>query len=121
MTEKRKHRRVNLIYYLEIHDQKTNYCIGHLVDISQGGIRMVSEFESIPDIEHNIQIYLPEDSSQKSVTMRAKSCWTQKDINPAYNASGLEFVELSEENTKIIKKMMNRYGMVSSLTGASYG
>ena len=121
MTEKRKHRRANLIYYLEVHDQETGECIGHLVDISLGGLKMISELKAIPGKEQNIRIFLPEDSSQKSIAIKAKSCWSQTDINPDYNASGFKFVELSTESTKIIKMMISRYELGNSSAKASYG
>lgn len=119
MREKRKHKRANLIYYLEVHDEEAKKCIGHLIDISQGGLKLISELKTIPGTEHKIRILLPEDSSHKSIALKAKSCWSQADINPDYMASGLEFIELSEESTKIIKMIINRYKMENYTTNLS--
>ena len=43
MHEKRKIKRVHLIYYLRLFDKQTNNQVGHLVDITTEGIMMISE------------------------------------------------------------------------------
>jgi c-di-GMP-binding flagellar brake protein YcgR len=120
MADKRKHRRANLIYYLEIHDQETNKCLGHLVDISLGGLKMISELKTVPGNEHNIRIFLPKGASEKSIAMKAKACWSATDINPDYHASGLEFIELSEESTQVIQQLINRYELGKGTVQAAY-
>jgi c-di-GMP-binding flagellar brake protein YcgR len=120
MQDKRKHRRANLLYYLEVHDQETEKCIGHLVDLSLGGLKMISELKAPAGNEHNIRIFLPEDSSQKSIALKAKSRWSKVDVNPDYNASGLEFIELSDESTEIIKMIISRYELGNGTTNNSY-
>ena len=50
MEEKRKHKRVNLIYYLEIFDNTTDKHLGYLVDITPEGLMMISE-EQMPSGE----------------------------------------------------------------------
>ena len=60
MSEKRKHRRVNLLYNLKVYDLKTTKYLGHLVDISSGGFKMLSKAPVRPDKEFHFRIDLSE-------------------------------------------------------------
>ena len=42
------------------------------------------------------------------------------DINPDYNASGLQFLELSEENDIIINELIDEYELGNSYSRSSY-
>ena len=109
MSDKRKHRRASLLYYLKIYDSATDQCIGHLVDISLGGLKMIGESKINPKKSHQFNISLPEDHVHKSFAVMATSCWSKTDINPDYIASGFTFTGLSPEGTKFIKMLINRY------------
>lgn len=121
MPEKRKHSRANLIYFLKIYDLTTEQYIGHLADISLGGFKMISESEIPPGDDYHFQIYLPEGNRFKqSFTVKAKSCWSKKDINPDYFASGFCFVGLSLESIKLIKMLLHQYELDSSTSGLPF-
>ena len=120
MPDKRKHRRANLVYYLKVHDLDTEQCIGHLVDISLGGFKMISEFQIIPGNCHHFNIYLPEDHLHKSFSVKTKACWSKTDVNPDYIASGHRFTELSPKDTKFIKMLINRYELGNGISNDSY-
>ena len=120
MPEKRKHKRASLVYYLKIFDIDTNQCIGHLVDISLGGLKMISESQVAPGKDHNFSIYLPENHAHKSFAVKVKSCWSKPDINQDYIASGYSFAGLSPESTKLIKMLIRRYELGSNTSNNSY-
>ena len=109
MSDKRKHARSNLLYYLKIYDAATDQCTGHLVDISLGGLKMIGESEISTGKTHQFNISIPEDHVHKSFAVMAKSCWSKTDINPDYFASGFSFTGLSPEDTKFIKMLIKRY------------
>ena len=117
MPEKRKHRRATLLYYLKIYDLETEKFVGHLADISLGGLKLVSESEIIPGNDFHLRICLPEDQyCQKSFTVKARSCWSKTDINPDYYASGFYYITLSLENIRIIKNLIQQYELNNTAT-----
>ena len=120
MSDKRKHRRANLIYYLKVYDRDNEQCIGHLIDISVGGIQMISETEIPPGGDYHFNIELPEDHLHESFAVKAKSCWSKTDVNPDYIASGHSFSEISPEGEKFIKMLINRYELGNSVSNDSY-
>ena len=109
MPDKRKQRRANLIYYLKVYDLATEQCVGNLVDISTDGLKMISKSQVTPEEVNHFRINLPKDHPHESFTVKAKSCWSETDINPDYIASGYSFFGLSAEGTKFIKMLINRY------------
>lgn len=110
MPEKRIHRRATLLYYLKIYDLDTGRFIGHLADISLGGLKLVSESEIIPGNDFHFRICLPEDRfCQKSFNVKARSCWSTTDINPDYFAAGFCFSALSLESVRLIKTLIQQY------------
>ena len=120
MAEKRKHRRANLVYNLEVYDLDTKQCVGHLVDISLGGFKMVSESQIETGKDYQFRIYLPEDHSKEYLSIKGRSCWSKTDINPDYFASGFCFIKHSLESIKLIKMLIHRYELENSTSNISY-
>ena len=120
MPEKRKHIRANLVYNLEVYDIDTEQCIGHLVDISLGGFKIISESQIATGKDYHFRICLPEEHAKESFTMKTKSCWSKTDINPDYFASGFCFIKHSLESIKLIKMLISRYELENSTSYTSY-
>ena len=110
MEEKRKHKRVNLIYYLEIFDNTTDKHLGYLVDITPAGIMMISE-EQIPSGEEfHLRMLLPESAyGKKAISFNVNSRWTRKDVNPAFFASGYEFIDIGPVESKTITSLIDNF------------
>ena len=121
MPEKRKHRRATLFYYLKIYDLDTGRVIGHLADISLGGLKLVSESEIIPGNDFHLRICLPDDHfCRKSFSVKAKSCWSTIDINPDYYAAGFCFSALSLQTVRLIKSLIQQYELGNNTTSVVY-
>lgn len=110
MKEKRKHKRVNLIYYLEIFDNTTDKHLGYLVDITPEGLMMISE-EQMPSGEDlHLRMILPETAyGKKAISFNASSRWTKKDVNPAFFASGYQFVDIGPVESKTISSLIDDF------------
>jgi len=116
MSEKRKHRRVNLLYYLKVFDLTTGKHLGHLVEISSGGFKMLSKAPVNPGQELHCRIELPETvCGHDTFTAKLHCCWRQKDLNPDYFAAGFKFIGLSLEGIKIIRVLINIYELDNNL------
>jgi len=114
MHNKRKIRRIHLIYYLRLFDNETNIQVGHLVDITTEGIMMISE-ESMPmgkDI--SFKMHLPGIiTGRDEINFRARCLWCRKDFNPDFFVSGYAIEKISPKEIKTITALINQYGFKS--------
>jgi hypothetical protein len=79
----------------------------------------VSDSPIPPGNDFHFKIYLLENYQlQRSFHVKARSCWSKKDINPDYFATGFCFIALSLESIRLIKVLMQQYGLKSSVTSA---
>jgi hypothetical protein len=115
LKEKRKHFRANLIYYLKVSDVNSQEPIGHLVDISLGGIKLLTDKEIDVNKDYHLSISLPEGLTGKSLQIKAKSLWSKQDVNPNFNASGFVFTELQKEAHEIIEMLIRSYRLENNV------
>jgi hypothetical protein len=98
MQNKRKLKRVHLIYYLRLFDNQTNDQVGHLVDITTEGIMMISA--------GNI-------TGRDEIEFQARSLWCRKDFNPDFYVAGFKIEKISAKELKTITALINQYGFKS--------
>ena len=107
MTENRKMKRWHVIYYLRIFEQDTGSLLGHLVDITTEGMKMVSE-EAIPskkDFRLKMEVPL-EGEKTEEVLFNARSLWCKKDTNPDFYATGFYLENLSGATIEVIQALI---------------
>jgi hypothetical protein len=111
MQEKRKLKRWHLIYYLRVIERHTNCAIGHLIDISEEGMMLVSE-EPIPiDRVFQFQMMLPEQIAGTKVwEFDAKSLWCEPDLNPDLHKTGFHLINVLPEDIGTIECLIDDYG-----------
>lgn len=111
MAKSRVLERRHLIYYLEVYDLETGRQLGHLVDITTRGIKLVSK-EKIPLKQTFIlKLMLPSGYFKESeIHFEAKSLWSSNDVNPDFYDTGFEVTSLSTEERKIMRKLVEQIG-----------
>jgi hypothetical protein len=111
MTKPRVLKRHHLIYYLEVHDLESGNLLGHLVDITTRGIKLVSK-EQIPlNRTYILKLKLPAGYFQENeIHFEGKSLWSSNDVNPDFFDTGLEVTSLSLEERKILHKLIEQLG-----------
>lgn len=103
MSDKRKHKRAILMSYLDIYDTGSETGLGYVVDISQGGMLLISKDEISVDHSFNYTIEIPNEIREAGffkVTATSIRC-VRDDFLDYYN-TGFRFENLSEENLKIV-------------------
>ena len=110
LKEKRKHKRVKLLYYLEILDYETGKPLGNLGDISNGGLMMLGEEQIEAGKEFLLRMVLPEKKfGKKTITFKANSCWSKVDANSTFYSSGYEFVEIGPVEKSTLEFLINNF------------
>jgi len=114
MQKKRKLKRVHLIYYLLVFDDTTDKLIGHIVDLTTEGIKMMSRTEITPGKIYKIKMILPEgiEETSKEVFFEAKSIWCKSKMYSDFYGSGFEYHNIGEDYIQIIKRLIDQFGYI---------
>jgi len=104
-------KRRHLIYYLEIYDEDTGLPVGHLVDVTTRGIKLVSKTPIEAGKAFRLRMLLPPGYFQETVVhIEAVSKWSNNDVNPDFYDTGLEVKPLDIRARQIIMKLVNLVG-----------
>ncbi len=111
MAKSRVLERRHLIYYLEVYDIETGRQLGHLVDITTRGVKLVSK-EKIPlNQTFVLKLMLPGGYfKENEIHFEAQSLWSSNDVNPDFYDTGFEVTSLSTAERKIIRKLVEQIG-----------
>jgi len=109
--EARAYKRRHLIYYLEVYDDETGDLIGHLVDLTTSGMKLISKKEIIPDKNFRLGMMLPEEYFKEGVLkIEARSMWSRKDVNPDFYAVGFKAYDIDEKAAELINSLIEQVG-----------
>ncbi|HSR37239.1 MAG TPA: PilZ domain-containing protein [Desulfurivibrionaceae bacterium] len=109
--ESRGLQRRHLIYYLEIHDDVTGKLLGHLVDITTEGIKLVSKEPIERGKTFRLRMQLPEDYfDEKMLRFEAKSLWSSNDVNPEFYDTGFSTSGMDQRAKEIVAGLVGQFG-----------
>ncbi|MCP4700537.1 MAG: PilZ domain-containing protein [Gammaproteobacteria bacterium] len=97
--------RTQLFIYLEVLDQRTKQVIGHLGDISDGGLMIIIANQPLRLHQpKHISIKLPEDENFDKEYLNAwvEPRWIKPDVNPELHCVGCQFLEIEPEDQALI-------------------
>ena len=106
--EKREYARYSVTFYLEAYDQRTEALLGHVVDISLGGIKVLSQ-QPIA-VHQQLTLILKaalETGKQCQVKATAHCVWSREDDNQGYYLAGFKFFSLSKESKELINTIIS--------------
>jgi PilZ domain len=111
MFSKRKIKRIHLVYYLLIFDGKTDLLVGHVVDITTGGIKLMSKEPIKPGATHHLRMALPDGiGSSKEIRFDAKSVWSKNHLYSDFYGTGFTFEKISDEDIAVIRHLIDKFG-----------
>lgn len=111
MDGKRTLKRRHLIYYLEVFDEESGELLGHLVDITTRGMKLVSKKAVATDRDYNLRMTLPEGYfREKVIHFQGRALWSGNDVNADFYDTGFEVPDLDKEVRTIIIKLINWLG-----------
>lgn len=111
MKERRKYPRKDLLLFANVYDSKSGRIIGTLLNLTLEGAMVLSENRIDSDKMMELHIRLPENFVQKNeLIFTANSKWCAPDINPEFFDVGYQFANVSEEDSKIIQEIIEKYG-----------
>ena len=110
MSERRKLKRIHLIYYLRVFDMETGKQLGHVIDLSTEGLLLLSDKAILLDKTFHFKMDLPSEIKGTEVfEFTAQSLWTSKDENPDFINTGFKILDIKEDGLKIINRLIRRF------------
>ena len=109
--DRRKLQRRHLIYYLRVFEVESEKILGHLVDVTQDGVMLISE-EAIPiGVVFHLKMSLPMEYAGKPyLEFDAKSLWSARDINPDFINTGFTLLNIEQDEKDVINQIISDYG-----------
>ncbi len=107
MSEKRVHKRALLVSYLDAQNTETNEDIGYVVDISKGGMMIISKKPIAVDMSMSLAINVPEEITETKVfNVTAKSIRSIKEVDLDYYNTGFIFNELRSADLRVLDNIV---------------
>lgn len=112
MSERRNLERKEFSYYMRLIDNDTQDLIGHLVDISSGGLKLDSQKPIPVNRDFRLRMELTSEVADKpAMTFVARSKWCETDpLDPFVYNVGFQLINISPGDLHIINRMMEKYG-----------
>ncbi len=107
--EARSLKRRHLVYYLEVYDDEANELLGHLVDLTTEGLKLVSKQRIPTNRIYKLRMMLPEGYfSEKDIYFEAKSMWSSNDVNPDFYDTGFSAANIESRSQEIILELVGQ-------------
>ena len=93
--------------FFEVFDKKTNTTIGHLVDLTVEGLRIISRTEMRPRTRYQFRIDLPKEVQGVSRIFADAECiWCHKDVDPEFFMAGFKIIDITPPFTEIVETLI---------------
>ena len=108
MSDNRRWKRWQLIFYLRVFDKQTQQLLGHVVDITTNGMMLISDKPLPIDKEYFVMLDIPdEEGGRRTVSLRTHSLWSKRDVNPDFFDTGFRLVDPTPEAVHHIRLLID--------------
>lgn len=110
--EQRRLKRRHLIYYLRVHDGTSSRVVGHVVDITPHGLKLITDQPVTVQEQLRLRMSFPGmGSSRDELFFDAVCKWCRQDENPAFYLVGFQILNLMPEEAVFIQGMISEFGL----------
>lgn len=123
MTERRKETRRRLATFTKVYDLHPRLLLGYLGDLTLRGAMVIGTNLTTIHKETELEIEFPSELPDVSVLrtkIPARIAWCRPDESPQSYNIGVEFLEVTTENTELIEQMLERYHFRHTLSDADF-
>ena len=101
-------KRRHLLLYLDVVDYETQRLIGHLGDISDKGLLLLTEMHLPVGLKRKVSIMLPdieEFEEHTKIDIIIETRWTHPDKNPKVTCVGCLFLDIDKKGLDLIDQL----------------
>ncbi len=109
-TEKRRMTRWYLILYLRVFNGDNDELLGHIVDINQKGLRLVSDRPIPLNKAFRLWVEVPKESTTRQrIQVEAESLWSGHDVNPDFYDTGFRIIKISTQSLLQLRLLIEEF------------
>jgi hypothetical protein len=112
MSRLRMERRRKVMTFTPVYDVHTNILLGYLGDLTLKGALMVSEKPVKAEQVLTLMIEfheIPKTSPFTHIIISARVAWCKLEEHGTYYNTGMEFLEVLEQNKRVIEAILEKY------------
>ncbi|HOB62786.1 MAG TPA: PilZ domain-containing protein [Candidatus Competibacteraceae bacterium] len=107
-VENRKHKRWYLMMYLRVYRQDNKELLGHIVDISREGMRLVSDKPITLNQTFQLWVDVPkENAARQHIALEVESLWSGRDVNPDFYDTGFRIKNINTQALLQLKLLID--------------
>jgi hypothetical protein len=108
--ERRALKRWHLIFYLRVFDEESAAVLGHIVDISESGMMLVSD-DPIPVCkDFHVWVDVPSETGPRQrIQLKVRSLWSHNDINPDFYDTGFFIKDASADTVDKLTQLIEDF------------
>lgn len=110
MRNQRLEERTDMSEYVEVYERGTSHFLGHVVDLSPEGMRVLGlhpiPISALPSMPLDLQVT---GEDEKPITVEAAGVWCEEETNPDlsnFYSAGFKFVSLSQMDIRRIERLI---------------
>ena len=117
MQERRSLKRRDLVYYLRAFDRRNEQLLGHVANISTGGVMLIGERPIEPDTTYFLEMQFPIDiRGKRSIELEATSRWCRTNGNKELFSTGFELSDIGPDDLDTIAHLCSNPALCSRET-----
>lgn len=110
MTEQRRRKREQSLYYLPVFPVGNDEPLGRLVDITPEGLMLICEVAVAVGSHYQLNILLPQELGEATtISCRAECRWCRPALNPDFYDAGFRILETSDRNRSLIDLLTTHF------------
>ena len=117
LAEKRKFKRWQLIFYLRTFDQNTGVLLGHVVDISEEGLMLISDTPIPAEQTFHLGLDVPRETGPRlRIELEARSLWSRPDVNPDFYDTGFRILSITPYALRKLRHLIEDFKFEFKIT-----
>lgn len=110
-VDKRQTERWYVVFYLRVFDGKSPGILGHLIDISEKGIKLICDKPIEVNKEYSLRMRLPNQMKERDeILFSATSRWCRIDVNPDFYLVGFQIDDFEPASRELVAALVRDFG-----------
>ncbi|HEU0306119.1 MAG TPA: PilZ domain-containing protein [Lysobacter sp.] len=110
MKEFRRSRRRQVADNVQVIDSMTDMVIGHIGNVSESGMLVMSNAPLVPDALYQLRFTLPDGHARTSLEVGAHLLWRDQASAPGQAWAGFRFITMSEQQMLQLRRWIDAPG-----------
>lgn len=103
--------RRNLVFYLRVFDGLSNKILGHLIDISEKGVLLMTDEPVEPNEDHRLRIRLPVFIRDRhELVLTGTSRWCRQEPKQDHYLAGFQVYNVDAPTKKVVQNLISELG-----------